>query len=220
MLIKKKIAFLFDKNNPWLLNYLPFLKKLSKKNYKYFFFNNYVKINKFEIVFVLGCTKILPDSFIKKNKMSLIIHESNLPKFKGFAPVQWQILKNRRNITNSLVMLGNKEKVDSGTIILQNKILLKGHELYDEIREKQFDSTYKLIKRFLQIYPNFKVRKQKGKSTFSRRRKPEDSRININRNIKSQFNLFRISNNNDWPAFFWYKKNKYILKIFKSNKIN
>jgi methionyl-tRNA formyltransferase len=143
-----------------------------------------------------------------------------LPKFKGFAPVQWQILKNKNNITNSLVILGNNEKVDSGKIVLQNKILLKGHELYNEIRDEQFNCTYKLIKKFLCIYPDFKIRKQKGKSTFLRKRKLEDSKININKNIKSQFNLLRISNNNDWPAFFLYKKNKYILKIFKSNEIN
>jgi len=220
MLIKKKIAFFFDKKNPWLLHYLPLLKKLPKNKYKYSFFKDYVKISNFEIVFVLGYTKILPDGFIKKNKIVLIIHESNLPKFKGFAPVQWQILRNKKNITNSLVMLGNKEKVDSGKIILQNKILLEGHELYEEIRKKQFDSTYKLIRKFLHIYPSFAIRRQKGKSTFFRKRNSEDSKISINKNIKSQFNLLRISNNNDWPAFFLYKKNKYILKIFKSNEIN
>ena len=44
--------------------------------------------------------------------------------------------------------------------------------------------------------------------------------ISFYKNIKSHFNLLRISNNNDWPAFFLYKKNKYILKIFKSNEIN
>jgi len=199
MLIKKKIAFLFDKTNPWLLNYIPLFNKLTKKNYKYNFFKDYTKINNFEIVFVLGYTRVLPDDFLKKNRIVLIIHESNLPKYKGFAPIQWQILKNKKNITNSLVMLENKEKVDSGKIVLQNKILLNGDELYDEIRDKQFNSTYKLIKKFLHIYPNFKIRKQKGKSTFLRKRKPGDSRININKNIKSQFNLLRISNNDDWP---------------------
>jgi len=216
MLIKKKIAFLFDKTNPWLLRYLPLLKKLKKKKYNYNFFKDYIKINNFEIVFVLGYTRILPESFIKQNKIVLIVHESNLPKFKGFAPMQWQILKNKKNITNSLVMLGNNDKVDSGKIVLQNKILLKGHELYDEIRKKQFDSTYRLIRKFLHIYPNFTIKKQKGKSTFLRKRKQEDSKISIDKNIKSQFNLLRICNNNGWPAFFMYKKNKYILKIFKS----
>ena len=202
------------------MDFIPQFNKLTKKNYKYNFFKDYTKINNFEIVFVLGYTRVLPDDLLKKNRIVLIIHESNLPKYKGFAPIQWQILKNKKNITNSLVMLGNKEKVDSGKIVLQNKILLNGDELYDEIRDKQFNSTYKLIKKFLHIYPNFKIRKQKGKSTFLRKRKPGDSRININKNIKSQFNLLRISNNDDWPTFFLYKKNKYILKIFKDNEIH
>lgn len=215
MLIKKKVAFLFDKNNTWLIKYIPLLKTLPKIKYKYNFFKSYKKINDYEIVFVLGYTRILPESFIKTNHAVLIVHESKLPKYRGFAPVQWQILNNKKKITNSLVLLGKNEKVDSGKVILQNLISLQGNELYDEIREYQFNSTYKLIKKFLNNYPNFKTKKQKGKSSFLRKRTPEDSEININKSLKSQFNLLRISNNEEWPAFFFYKNNKYILKIFK-----
>jgi methionyl-tRNA formyltransferase len=215
MLIKKKVAILLDKNNSWLQKYIPLLKKLPKIKYKYNFFKGYKKIINFEIVFVLGFTRILPESFIKKNYLVLVVHESKLPEYRGFAPLQWQILNKKKKITNSLVLLGENEKVDSGKIVLQNLISLHGNELYDEIRENQFHSTFKLIKKFLDIYPNFKTKKQKGKSTFLRRRTPEDSEININKSLKSQFNLLRIANNSEWPTFFYYKNNKYILKIFK-----
>ena len=46
------------------------------------------------------------------------------------------------------------------------------------------------------------------------------TRLNLNKVNKIYSDKTYLSNNNDWPAFFWYKKNKYILKIFKSNKIN
>lgn len=210
MLIKKKVAFLFDKNNTWLIKYIPLLKTLPKIKYKYNFLKSYKKINNYEIVFVLGYTRILPESFIKKNHVVLIVHESNLPKYRGFAPVQWQILNNKKKITNSLILLGKNEKVDLGKVILQNLISLQGDELYDEIRENQFNSTYKLIKKFLNNYPNFKTKKQKGKSSFFRKRAPKDSEININKSLKSQFNLLRIANNEEWPAFFFIK----IINIF------
>ena len=44
---------------------------------------------------------------------------------------------------------------------------------------------------------------------------PKDSELNINKTIRENFNLMRINNNNEWPSFFYYRENKYILKIFK-----
>ena len=61
---------------------------------------------------------------------------------------------------------------------------------------------------------------QKGKITNYRRRKPTDSKLNINKSLKEQFNLLRIVDNKKYPAYFEYKDQKYILKIFKSNEKN
>ena len=36
---------------------------------------------------------------------------------------------------------------------------------------------------------------------------------------KEQFNLLRIVDNNSYPAFFFYKNKKYIIKIFNATKI-
>ena len=58
--------------------------------------------------------------------------------------------------------------------------------------------------------------KQRGKGNFNRLRNSNDSEININKSIKSQFNLLRICDNERYPAFFKYKNKKFILKIFKA----
>ena len=63
-----------------------------------------------------------------------------------------------------------------------------------------------------------KLKKQKGKGNFNKRRTKKDSEININKSIKSQFNHLRICDNDKYPAFFKYKNNKYLLKIFKEIK--
>ena len=105
--------------------------------------------------------------------------------------------------------------MDSGDIIYRDTFLLSGNELSEEIRKKQAIAQLKLIRKFLKNYPRFIAYKQKGISTFNKKRKPEDSELNINRNIRSQFNLLRICDNNFYPAFFRYKKNTYIIKLFK-----
>ena len=213
---KKKliINFLFDKSNDWISKFI--LRKNFKRSNilikKYFDFK---KIKKQDIVCVLGYTKKLPENFIKNNKYVLIIHESPLPKGKGFSPLQWQILENKKKITACLFSANNY--FDSGDILLREQITLDGTELYDEIREKQATTSIKLINKFLKSYPFIKKIRQKGESSFYRKRSPKDSELDIKKSIISQFNKLRIANNNEWPSFFVYKNQKYILKIFKKN---
>ena len=69
---------------------------------------------------------------MKKNNLVLIAHPSKLPMDKGFAPVQNQILRNKKKIFISLIKAVNK--VDSGPIYMQSYFKLDGTELNNEIR--------------------------------------------------------------------------------------
>ena len=137
-----------------------------------------------------------------------------MPLGRGFAPVQWQILKNKNKITVCLISIN--EKIDQGDIILKSIITFRGDELSDEIRFKQATASILLIKKFLKKFPHYILTKQKGKSTFYRRRNKFDSELNLNQSIKKQFNLLRICDNENYPAYFVFKKKKYVIKIFKA----
>jgi len=93
---KYKVTFLIDTSNNWIEKYLKKKNFGLKKEFKFKFESNYKKIKNQDIVFILGYTKILKNNFLKKNKYNLVVHESNLPKGKGFAPVQWQILNKKK----------------------------------------------------------------------------------------------------------------------------
>ena len=153
------------------------------------------------------------NNFLKKNKLNLIVHESDLPKGKGFAPVQWQILDNKNKIP--ICLIEADKKYDSGKIYLKNYFTIKKTDLYNEIRDHQSNATIKIIKNFLKLYPNLSSKAQKGKSTYFKKREKKHSQISINKSLKSQFNILRISNNYNWPAYFYFKGVKYILKIEK-----
>ena len=217
MIKKTRVAFLFDKRNNWISNFIKRDKfKRYNKKFSFNFFENKNKVKKFDIVFILGFTKILNKKFLQQNKLCLVIHESKLPLGRGFAPVQWQILKNKNKITVCLISIN--EKIDQGDIILKSIITFRGDELSDEIRFKQATASILLIKKFLKKFPHYILTKQKGKSTFYRRRNKFDSELNLNQSIKKQFNLLRICDNENYPAYFVFKKKKYILKIFKEKK--
>ena len=213
---KYKVTFLLDKSNLW------FEKQL--KNYDFRLSNKYIfKISKNpnniknqNIVFPLSYTRMLPESFLQKNELVLIAHPSKLPKDKGFAPLQYQILRNKNKVYISLIKAA--KEVDTGSIYFQNSFVLNGAELSDEIRNIQGLQILKIIKKFLIKYPKVKSKKQIGKGNFNKRRYPKDSQLDINKTIKQQFNHLRINDNELYPSFFYYKGQKYIIKIFKEKK--
>lgn len=209
---KYKVTILIDPNNSWIKK---FSKNINYNKKKYFikFENIENKVINQDVVLVLSYTKILKEKFLKKNKLVLIAHPSDLPKDRGFAPVQNQILKNKRKICFSLIKA--VKKVDAGPICLKIPFFLNGLELYEDMRIKQGKAAKKLIEKFLNKYPKIKFKDQVGKSNYNKRRTNEDYRLNLNKTIKSQLNILRISNNENYPAYFIFKKQKYILNIFK-----
>jgi methionyl-tRNA formyltransferase len=208
-----KVTLLLDKNNNWIELFL-LNSTLIKANDKYEIkiSYNHLEVQSQDVVFILGYTKILNDDFLKSNKLNLVVHESPLPKGKGFAPVQWQILEGAKFIP--ICLIEAISEVDSGDIILRHKIELSGYELFEEIREKQAEATIKIISEFLKIYPDFNREKQSGLDSFYRKRGINDGELDVDLSIKQQFNLLRIGNNEGWPSFFYYDGKKYYIKIY------
>jgi len=212
---KYKVTFLLDKSNLWFEKQLKNYDFKLNNKYTFKISKNSNNIKKQNIVFPLSYTKILPEIFLEENELVLIAHASKLPSDRGFAPLQYQILKNKKKFYMTLIKA--EKGVDTGRIFLQNSFTLDGTELSCEIRKIQGSQYLKIIKKFLVRYPNVKSKKQKNKSNFNKRRYPKDSQLNINKTIKQQFNHLRINDNKLYPSFFYFKGKKYIVKIFKEN---
>tara|TARA_B100000768_G_C11283261_1_gene380054 strand:- start:5635 stop:6276 length:642 start_codon:yes stop_codon:yes gene_type:complete len=213
--MNKNFCILLDKNNNWLEPYVTqFLNKINLDIKKHLIYD-LKNLNKFEICFVLGYMKILGEDVIKDSCKYYVIHESSLPKGKGFAPLTWQVLEGKKKIEACLIELS--DPVDSGRIALKRTITLTGLELYEDLRAKQAATTFDLISCFLQDPLSINYKSQSGVSTFYKKRNTKDSKLDINKSIQDQFNLLRVCNNDEWPAYFEVDNQKYILKIYKSD---
>ena len=128
---KIKVAFLIDNNNNWIEKYLK-ESILIKKNKKFSskIYSNYKQIKNNEIVFILNYTKILNSNFLKKNKLNLVLHASNLPR-RVLRTTMANFEKKNKIIMTLFEAVKN---VDSGKIFAKDQIKLNGTELYDEIR--------------------------------------------------------------------------------------
>ena len=118
--------------------------------------------------------------------------------------MQNQVLRGKNIIDISLIEL--IKEVDSGDIFLKDKYKLKMTDLSQEIREKQAMATLKIIKKFLLKFPIMLKKKQVGKSSFNKKRNYWSNKLNINKSLKSQINLLRISDNENYPSFLSIKR--------------
>jgi len=211
-----KIALLTSPNQ-W---FIPYAKKLQQKiQHSKLYFNHNELTEDFDIVFILSYHKIIPVEQLKKNKHNIVIHASALPQGKGWAPMFWQILEGKNNIP--FTMFEVSEGVDDGDIYLQQTLQLTGYELHDELREKQADFIINMCIYFIENYDNYKIPyKQVGQESYYTKRGPKDSKLNIDKSLKEQFNLLRIVSNDDYPAFFEINGHKYIIKIEKAENEN
>lgn len=163
-----------------------------------------------DVLILLSCEKKFHQ--LKKNKYNLIVHESDLPKGKGWSPLTHQILSGENKIP--ITLFEADDTFDGGNVYFKDIIELNGTELIDEIRKKQADITFKLINRFLD--ENNKTGKcQVGHETFYKKRTPKDSKIDVNDSIVNQFNLLRVVDNERYPAYFEHRGYKYIIKIYR-----
>ena len=200
--------------NQW---FIPYAKQLSKqiKNSKLLF--NHTKIEDgFDVLFILSYHKIIPENILQKNRHNIVIHASDLPKGKGWSPMFWQILEGKNEIP--FTMFEASIGIDNGDIYMKKTLHLEGFELNEELRKKQANFTIKMCLEFLNNYEKYKIPKpQIGEESFYPKRTAQDSRLDIDKTIKEQFNLLRIVNNTEYPAFFEIDGHRYILKIEKAD---
>ncbi|MDZ4855244.1 MAG: UDP-2,4-diacetamido-2,4,6-trideoxy-beta-L-altropyranose hydrolase [Nitrospirota bacterium] len=168
-----------------------------------------------DFCFYLSCGQIVPVSILSQYRHNLVVHESDLPKGKGWSPLSWQILEGRNKI--SVTLFEAAKKVDSGRIYAQESLEFEGHELIEELRVAQARATRNLCKRFVSEYPAIlaKAREQVGEESLYPRRKLADSKLNASQSIVDQFALLRIVDNERYPAFFENDGYEYVIAIRK-----
>lgn len=215
MLKEKKIIFYCDIKDSFIHEYIQnFIKNFRRKKYTIKYYRTTRKIYKSEISFFISCQKILSQKDLLKSKLNIVAHPGKLPNDRGSGVVSWNIIKGKKNIYVTLFEPNNI--VDNGKIIFQEYFRLKGHELNNEIRQKQAQLTFVLVQKLIIKYPRLKKKLQNEKGKLLKKRTPDDSKLDINKTLNNQFNLLRACDNERYPAFFMKNNIKYFLKIYKN----
>lgn len=207
------ITILTDESS-WINEYMSQLVSgISAHGHSVYLVHKVSEIVEGDLAFFLGCGQLVPPLVLKLNRHNLVVHESDLPKGRGWSPLTWQVLEGINEIP--IVLFEATESVDSGIIYLQDKMSFTGYELIDDLRKVQAETSIRMCHEFVERYPEIVVegKEQQGEPTFYIRRTPKDSRLDPDRTIREQFNLLRVVDNEQYPAYFELNGKSYILRI-------
>ncbi len=209
------ICVLTDDLNSWFIPYGDKLVKLlQERNHEVKYVHKHKEIEKGDICFILSCTRIIKKENLEKNKNNIVVHASDLPKGKGFSPLQWQILEGKNNIP--VTLFEAVEDLDAGPYYLKSEIKYNGTELYHELRRKLAEKIIELCILYVEQYSTIKAVKQSGELSIYQKRTDKDDEIDIDSTVRELFNHFRIADNERFPLYFYYLNEKYYLKIEKA----
>jgi UDP-4-amino-4,6-dideoxy-N-acetyl-beta-L-altrosamine N-acetyltransferase len=209
----QRIVILSDEES-WINDYIPdLLEEWEAQGHCVRWANDVGQAGGGDLCFCLGLGQIVPRAVRDRFNHVLVVHESDLPKGRGWSPLTWQILDGADHIPVTVIEAA--DDVDSGPVYAQRWIAFEGHELIDELRAAQAAATHALCRAFVDDYPESAAqgREQAREPTYYPRRRPADSELNPEHSLTEQFNRLRVADNRRYPVFFDCRGHRYILRI-------
>ena len=171
-----------------------------------------------DILFLISCHEKVKENIIEKFRYSLVMHASDVPAGRGWSPHVWEILNGTSNIVLSLLDVG--DEIDTGAVWKKVKIPIGEYELYDEVNHKLFEAQVEMLDWACEnIVSSVPEEQSKNGVSYYRRREPSDSELDINKSIKSQFNLLRICDKDRFPAFINIGGHRFNLYLSRRDSI-
>ena len=166
-------------------------------------------------IYVVVAYKILPESILSIPDLGAVnMHASLLPKYRGAAPIYHAILNGEEYTGITTFIIQNK--VDTGNILLQEKLGIKENATSGEIFEILSQMGAKLIIKTLDGLSDDTItpKEQNDKlASFAPKIKIDHCKINWNRTSEQIHNKIRAFS--PIPGAFTYYKNKRV-KLFRS----
>jgi methionyl-tRNA formyltransferase len=168
-----------------------------------------------DILFLVSCGEIIHESDRAGYRVSLVLHASDLPRGRGWSPHVWEIISGADQMTVSLLEVA--DPVDSGRIWRKLSFPVPPDALWDDINTCLFEAEIELINFAVTNFNHIEPTPQDSTVTpsYYRRRTPDDSRIDPEKSIASQFDRIRVCDPQRYPAFFELYGKRYKLTLEK-----
>lgn len=173
-----------------------------------------------DIAFVVGCRVLLPKNIYQIPSVgTFAIHDSFLPNYRSFAPLNWSIINGEDNTGVTLYCLN--ELMDGGDIVAQKHIHIEFEDTAPLLYEKVCEATVNLI---LEVYSllsqgkNSRIPQNYSIGSFTCSRKPSDGVIDWNKPTTDIYNQIRALTY-PYPGAFTFLDTKHLF-IWKAKPVH
>jgi len=172
-----------------------------------------------DLFIVISYGQILTSEVLGVPKIFAInAHASQLPKYRGAAPVNWAIIKGE--VATGVTIMKLDEKMDTGPVLLQKELTILPDENAIELEERLAVTASELLVSSLKSIENnnFVLKAQDDSlASLAPKLKKEDGIIDWKKPAGDIHNLIRGCR--DWPGAFSYYKSQ-LLKIHKASVVS
>lgn len=167
-----------------------------------------------DLMIVLGWRTIIPRNIFDIPTMGTVaIHSSLLPKYRGFAPVNWAVINGEKETGVTLFYLD--DGIDSGNIVDQIKIpILTTDSAFDVYKKTKKASIQILMQNLAKLKSGGASRRKQVESeaTYACARVPDDGEISWQLPTMNIYNQVRGLSYPYPGAFTYYKDKKIIIQ--------
>jgi methionyl-tRNA formyltransferase len=153
-----------------------------------------IKSRIWDFAFICGWRTIIPFDINRFFTHGLIAaHDSLLPKYRGFAPLNWAIINGEEETGVTLFKIDEGE-VDSGKVYRQQVFKIAKTDYAIDVFYKSTEATIKLFLLFLNDFQNSNLSfytQDEKKATYTCKRSPSDGKIDWNKSSFEIYNLIR-----------------------------
>lgn len=171
------------------------------------------------VALVHGWYQILPVAELA-NTLFLGFHYSPLPKYRGNAPLVWQIINGEKRLGVSFFQL--TPGMDEGGLVNQQFFSLSRDETIGDALEKAGNLAHQMLLDFLNLWPTEKIHlsdQPDEKPSYCGLRQPADGKIDWHSDAERVHDFIRAQSR-PYPGAFSYLPDGRKLTILKAFEVN
>lgn len=172
-----------------------------------------------DLAIAVGVRVLISEDIYNAPKFGTVaFHDSFLPEYRGFAPLNWSIINGEKTTGVTAFLLN--EKMDGGDIVDQVRIEIGEHESGPALYEKVCDATVELVGRISERFESGNIKgtpQNYSQGSFTCSRIPSDGMIDWNQSSRSIYNLIRALTHPYPGAFTFYRNSR--LFVWKAEQV-
>jgi methionyl-tRNA formyltransferase len=166
-----------------------------------------------DLIFCVAHSRLIPSYALSRPRFGIWVnHSSDLPTGRGWAPLQWSVIKGLSRVT--VTVFKATAECDAGPWAFKASFAIEPQDTIATLRQKDVAISVEMFQCLIQALSDgtLALHEQVGTPSYWRRRAPPDSELDPAQPLANLWDRIRVCDNIDYPAFFRVNGRKVVLR--------